>query len=303
VDSYTRGIGPLPIVGGLILLLVLIVALFAPLLAPYDPLLVTGPPLAPPDASHILGTNDIGQDVLSEWLWGARSSMIVAVLVTALSTAMSWGVGMTAGLSRRAEGPLIAVADLLLALPGIPLYILAVALIGSSQWHLILVIGLLSWPSFARIVRAQVIALRTQAYVDAARACGATGLHIARRHILPGTLGLLPAKLVLTVRFAIFTEATLGFLGLGDPSARSWGTMLGWAFGYPLVFVRGAWVWWVLPPALSIMLVVLATTWLSTGTSYDGNEWDANFQNRITTIRPGRERRPNAPVSAPATPQ
>ena len=88
-------------------------------------------------------------------------------------------------------------------------------------------------------------------------------------HVAPATLELLPAKLVLTVRFAIFAEATLAFLGLGDPAARSWGTMLSWAFSNPLAFVNGSWTWWVLPPALAIVAAVLSTTWLSIGEDRD----------------------------------
>jgi peptide/nickel transport system permease protein len=153
---------------------------------------------------------------------------------------------------------------LLLALPGIPLYLLVVALVGPSQESVILTLGLLSWPAFARVVRAQVLGIRGQLYIDAAYAVGASPLRVAYAHVLPGTLALLPAKLVLTVRFAIFAEATLAFLGLGDPAAKSWGTMLGWAFNDPLLFARDAWLWLVLPPALSIVLVVLATTWITT---------------------------------------
>jgi ABC-type dipeptide/oligopeptide/nickel transport system permease subunit len=264
VERKQTGPEPAVVAGGSVLVLGLAVALFAPTLAPYDPALPSGPPLLPPGPAHPLGTNDIGQDILSEWLWGARVSLSVAMLVALLSTGLAWGVGIAAGLWRKAEGPLVAAADLLLALPSIPLYLLVVALVGPSQRNVVLTLGLLSWPAFARIVRAQVLALRGAPYVEAARALGATPLRVALLHVLPGTLGLLPAKLVLIVRFAIFTEATLAFLGLGDPAAKSWGTMLGWAFNYPLLFARGAWAWWVLPPAASIVLVVLATSWLAT---------------------------------------
>jgi len=251
--------------GATILVLMVVVAALAPVLAPYDPRLASGPPMAAPTRLHPLGTNDIGQDILSQWLWGGRASMLVGVLVTLLSTGLSWSVGITAGLWRRTAAPLMALTDLLLALPGIPLYLLLVAMIGPSQGNVVLALGLLSWPAFARIVRAQVIALRGERYLEAATALGASPLRVALRHLLPGTLSLLPAKVVLTLRFAIFTEATLAFLGLGDPAANSWGTMLSWAFNDPLLFLGRAWVWWVLPPALAIVLVVLATTWLAVG--------------------------------------
>lgn len=252
-------------VGGCLLGVFLAAAILAPVLAPYDPHLSTGLPLMAPSREHPLGTNDIGQDIFSEWLWGARASLVVGLLVTLLSTSLSWSVGIVTGLWRRLEGPLLAVTDLLLALPSLPLYLLVVAAAGPSQRAVVVALGLLSWPAFARVVRAQVITLRGERYVEAAGALGAGPLRVALRHILPGTLGLLPAKIVLTLRFAIFTEATLAFLGLGDPSVKSWGTMLSWAFNYPLTFVGKAWTWWVLPPALAIVLTVSAATWLAVG--------------------------------------
>lgn len=240
-------------------------ALSAPLLAPYDPSLPVGAPLLPPGGGHLFGTNDLGQDVWSQWLWGSRASLLIAAVVTLLSTVLSWSVGIAAGMWRWSEAVLMGVTDLLLALPAIPLYLLVVALVGPSQLHLMLTLGLLSWPAFARVVRARVLAVRAEPYVEAARALGASPWRVATRHVAPATLQLLPAKLVLTVRFAIFAEATLGFLGLGNPSTRSWGSMLGWAFSNPVAFVGGAWTWWVLPPALAIVAAVLSTTWLSIG--------------------------------------
>lgn len=254
---------PRVIAGAAVLALAIAAALLAPARGPRG--LASGEPLAPPGVSHPLGTNDLGQDLLAEWMWGARASLVVAGLVALLSTSLSWAVGLMAGTRRWAEAPLMAVTDLLLALPSLPLYLLVVALVGPSQRQVILALGLLSWPAFARVVRSRVLTVRHAPYVEAARALGGGPAHVALRHILPATWYLLPAKLALTVRFALLAEATLAFLGLGDTSAPSWGTTLAWAFADPLLFARGAWTWWALPPAASIVLVVLATTWLATG--------------------------------------
>jgi ABC-type dipeptide/oligopeptide/nickel transport system permease subunit len=248
-----------------VLLALVGVAVIGPVAAPYDPTLPSGSPLAPPGPEHLLGTNDLGQDLLSEWLWGTRASLLVAALVTLLSAGLAWGVGISAGMWRSAEDPLMSLTDLLLALPSVPLYLLVIGLVGASRGSVVLVLGLLAWPAFARIVRAQVLELRNAPYVEAAYALGATPLRVALVHILPGTLVLAPAQLVLLVRFAVFAEATLAFLGLGDPSAKSWGSMLGWAFQDPLLFARPTWPWWVLSPALSIVALVLATTGLANG--------------------------------------
>ncbi len=241
------------------------VAAMAPRLAPHDPRLSTGMPLASPSREHLLGTNDLGQDVLSQVIFGARASLIVAGSVTVISTALSWLVGLLAGFSRHAEVPLMALTDLLLALPNIPFYLLALTLLGSSRGNLILVLALISWPTFARIVRSIVLQARAAEYVEASRALGAPDFHVIRRHLLPATLGVLPTKLVLTVRFAVFAEATLAFLGLGTNDLMSWGMMLNWAFSDPLLFSRPVWPWLVLPPTLAIATFVLATVWASSG--------------------------------------
>ncbi len=120
------------------------IAVVAPLLAPHDPRLPTGRPLAPPTRDHLLGTNDLGQDVLSQAIYGARSSLIVAGSVTGISTALSWVVGLLAGFFRHAEAPLMALTDLLLAMPNIPFYLLALTLLGPSRRNLILVLALIS---------------------------------------------------------------------------------------------------------------------------------------------------------------
>lgn len=259
-----------------------LLAIAAPWLAPYDPRLPVGPSLAGPSLAHLLGANDVGQDLFSQLLYGVRTSLLVAAAVTALSTALSWGVGLAAGMFRAAETVLLPLAELLLALPSLPLYLLIVTLVGPSLLHLVLALALLSWPSFARIVRSIVLTARTAQHVEAARAIGASSAHILRRHLLPATLDVLPTKLILTVRFAVFTEATLAFLGLGDPSTVSCGTMLNHAFDDPLLFSRPVWPWLVLPPAAAIVLLVLGTVWFSQ--ALEG--WRARGA-RVTAPAPG----------------
>jgi peptide/nickel transport system permease protein len=247
------GIAPVLVTG----LTLLVLALVAPALARYDPRLSVASPLQAPDLAHWLGTNDIGQDVLSQWLYAVRATLANALTVVALATALAWSAGILAGLHARADAPIVATIDLLLALPALPLYMLVLTLIGPTQSTVALVLGLLAWPAFARVVRAQVIATREAPYVEAARGLGASPIRIAVTHVLPATLAIFPAHLVLTLRFAVFAEATLAFLGLGDPSAASWGGMLGWAFANPLLFTTVAWIWLVLPPAFGIALLLL----------------------------------------------
>lgn len=279
----------------------MVVAVLAPVLAPYDPRLSTGPALTTGSADHLLGTNDIGQDTLSQLIYGARTSLMVAVTVAAISTILSWLVGLAAGFFRGAEAPLMALTDLLLALPSIPLYLLIVTLVGPSLLNLTLTLALLSWPAFARIIRSTVIQTRSALYVEAARALGASQIHLARRHLLPSTLTLLPTKLILTVRFAVFAEATLAFLGLVDSGSVSWGAMLSWAFSDPLLFSRPVWPWLVLPPALAIVMLVLATTWLSTGIAEVlAGRRSGHHSPRTKTINKTQPDREPGPEKAPA---
>lgn len=243
----------------------LTVAAFAPQLSPHDPRQSAGLPLSSPNWEHPLGTNDIGQDILSQMLHGARTSIVVAGAITAISTLLSWTVGLLAGFVRQLESPLIGLTDFLLALPDLPLILLVLTLIGPSQFNLVMVLALLSWPSFARIVRSVVIGARSSLYVEASRSIGATSRHVMFRHLLPATLDVLPTKLVLTVRYAVFAEATLAFLGLGASETVSWGSMLNIAFGDSLLFSRSVWPWLVLPPTLTIAALILATVWVGTG--------------------------------------
>ena len=277
-----------------------IIALLAPVLAPYDPRLPSGPPFSMPTAEHRLGTNDLGQDVLSLLIHGVRGALLVAVSVALISTALSWMVGLAAGFLRPLEVPLMAVCDLLLALPSIPLYLLVATLIGPSRRNLILMLALLSWPGFARVVRSVVIQERSASHVEAARGLGATDARILYRHLLPSTLNVLPTKLILTVRFAVFAEATLAFLDLAQSGAVSWGTMLSHAFSDPLLFSRPVWPWLVLPPCLAIMVLIVATTWLSSGldSSRGVGGWPVD---RIAPDPPARRGRFTAGSRRPAS--
>ncbi len=251
--------------GVFILLTAGVVALLAARFAPYDPHLLSGDPLNAPSSAHWLGTNDLGQDQFSQLVYGARTTLYVALIVVAISTVMSWLVGLTAGFFRSSEALLMGVVDLLLALPSIPLYLLIIALTGASRLTLALMLGFLSWPAYARIVRSLVLQTRSSGFVDAARASGAPEWRIVLRHVLPATLDILPTKLTLTLRYAIFAEATLAFLGLGATGSISWGTMLSWAFNDPLLFSRSVWPWLVLPPAIAVTLLILAAVWVSGG--------------------------------------
>ncbi len=242
--------------GSLILGLLLVMALAAPWLSPYSPDERTAQPFQAPSAAHWLGTNDIGQDILSELIWGTRISLLIGTLSALLISFSGLAIGVVAGyLGGWVDSLTMRLADVVLVLPFLPLSILLAAYLGPNLWNLILILTLLGWARPARIVRSQVLTIRALPYVEAARACGATDRHILYRHILKAVIPLVAVQWVQAASSAILIEASLAFLGLGDPTQKSWGTILYYAQARS-AFLTGAWVWWVLPPGLLITLAV-----------------------------------------------
>ena len=255
------------IVGAAMLLVALFVAVFAPLIAPYDPYAQVRVSLfdiyQPPSAEHLLGTDDGGKDVLSALLYGARVSLVVGFAAAAMALVIGGLVGIVAGYRGGWIGSLLMrITDFFLVIPDLALQIVLVAIIGPSLGTIILVIGALGWTTTARLVRSQTLTVRERKYVMRARAIGAGDTHILRRHVLPAVLPLMLANMVLVISLAILSESTLAFLGLGDPTVISWGQMLNFAFGRGAVSA-GAW-WALIPPGLAIVWVVLGTTLLGT---------------------------------------
>jgi peptide/nickel transport system permease protein len=249
------------LVGLVILMIFLVIAVFSPLLLKFDPNEFSMNRFAPPTGNHWLGTDDVGRDVFAELMYGSRVSLLVGVMASAISVAIGGLIGVLAGyFGRLTEEGLMRFTDIFLVIPQLPFMLLIAALAGPSLFNIIVVIGTLSWPSTARIVRSQVITVKERIFVERARAIGAGDAHIIRRHILPNVIPLMFANTILIIAIAILTESTLAFLGLGDPLVISWGSMLHYAFT-SLAMSNGAW-WYFVPPGVMIALVVLGFTFL-----------------------------------------
>lgn len=244
-------------IGAAPLVLVVAAAGLAPLLIPVPPDRVVGDPLMGPSLRFWLGTNAQGYDLFSRLVYGAQTSLFVGLSAAVLSTVLSALAGLAAGGRGRARGPALALIDLCIALPAMPLAVLLIATLAPGFVSLILVLALLSWAPFARVVRVQTAAAWSRDHVEAARALGATNPRIIRTAILPEIAPTLFTKFLLTARWAILMEATLGLLGLADPSRVSWGLTLHEALSYPLLFVTDAWLWWAIPPAIGIVATTL----------------------------------------------
>jgi peptide/nickel transport system permease protein len=250
-------------VAGLAILTVFVVlALFADVLVPEARLSVTeapGAPLEPPSSRFWLGTDELGRSVLDLVIQGSQISLLVGFLATAISMVIGSLVGISAGYFGGGIGALLMrFTDWFLVIPFLPLAIVLGAILGRSLFVIALVIGLVTWAGTARVVRAQVLALKERPYVERARALGASNRQIIARHILPNVFPLIFANTILVVAVAILTETTLSFLGLGDPFSVSWGSILESAFAEGAISL-GAW-WYLVPPGVCVVLVVLGFT-------------------------------------------
>jgi peptide/nickel transport system permease protein len=262
------------IVGLGILLFFVVIALFPSLfVGPLETATTaSGTALEPPSLAHLLGTDDLGRDMLNLTVHGARISMTIGFLATIITILLGVAIGIASGfLSGWVDTTLMRITDFFLVLPTFVLAILLapiildnlgadaeIAGIKATLIVIVIVIGITSWASTARIIRSQTLSLKERMFVDRARVIGSGPGHIMRRHVLPNVTNLIVANTVLTFAAAIFTETTLAFIGLGDPFQPSWGQLLNGAesAGAPGL---GAW-WYIAPPAACVVLVILAFT-------------------------------------------
>jgi peptide/nickel transport system permease protein len=239
---------------GLILLLpAVIAAVAAPQLAPANPFAGVGDPFQPPSTLHWLGTDDLGRDLLSGVIYGARTSLIVGLSVAALALSLGLLIGLVSGfVGGWLDDGLMRLTELFQIMPRFFLAIAVIALFENNLFNLVMVLALTSWSGLARIARAEVLSLRERDFIIAARALGVPASGILGRHILPNAIQPLLAATALIVSSAILTEAGLSFLGLGDPNTISWGYLLNNA----QPFIRRAW-WLPVFPGIAIVVTVL----------------------------------------------
>jgi peptide/nickel transport system permease protein len=248
---------PSAAIGLTVLVTTILVALLAPLIAPYGLHDEVGPVFGHPSWSHPLGLDDGGVDMVTLLMWGARISLVVGFAATLVSMLVGGAVGVLAGyFGRWVDVVLMRITDYFIAIPDVPLMIVVAAIWGPSLFHIVMVIGLLLWTSTARVIRAQVKSVRERVYVQRARSIGAGHVRIIFRHVLPQIAPLLIANTVLTIAVAIFDETALSFLGLGDPSRISLGKVIQNAFQRTAVS-SGAW-WAIVPPGALVALLILS---------------------------------------------
>ena len=234
---------------------VILMALLPSYISPYDPYKIDAVnTFRPPSMEHPFGTDDLGRDVMSQVIHGARTSMTIAAMAVLVSTILGTVLGLIAGYyGGKADIAVSMAIDAKLSIPTFFLVLVVIAIFGGTMANMILVIGITIWPPIARVVRAAVHSIRSNDYIEAARALGASSSWIVSRHILPQLLGVIFSISILQMGTAVIIEAGLSFLGLGDPSVISWGRMISIAQTY----IERAW-WMGFFPGLFLFLTILS---------------------------------------------
>ncbi len=239
-----------------------LVALTAPLLADAEGLEVTkatGGILQPPSGEYWLGTDDSGRSVLTLLIWGTRVSLFVGLFATVISMVIGTLIGLLSGYFSGWPGAMLfRLTEWFLVIPFLPLAIVLATVLGKSLLNIAIVIGVTSWPATALLIRSQTLSIKERPYLERAKVLGAGNWHQIKKHVLPNVMPMVFANTTLTVAIAILTETTLSFLGLGDPTRVSWGSMLDDAYSVGAI-TTGSW-WYFLPPGICVVVVVLSFT-------------------------------------------
>lgn len=239
-----------------------VLAVIAPYVAPYDPIEMHFDDngrllrLQPPSAKHLFGTTSMGRDVFTQVVLGSRVAVIVGLLSAVCVVFVGTNVGLIAGYyGGRVDQIIMRLVDIIYGIPFLPFALILVAVMGPGLINIILAIVLITWRNTARVIRSQVLMLKNRTFVEAARISGASNLRIIYKYIAPNVLPLSLVYVALSIGYGIMTEASLSFLGYGDPSLPSWGKVLFECYSSQAMFI--AW-WWMLPPGLAITLLVLS---------------------------------------------
>lgn len=248
--------------GLIIILLIILAAIFAPLIARYDPnALNLANMRKPPSAEHWFGTDDMGRDVFARVIYGGRLSLMIGFVPSVISLVLGTALGLMAGyLGRHVDALIMRLADVVLAFPSLLLAMVVMYTLGSSILNMFIALSIINWAGTARVVRAQTLSLKEKEFVEAARSMGVSRFKIVFRHILPNCLPNLIVLFTLDIPGAIMWESSMSFLGVGDPNAASWGLMVSQGKSYAYMCP-----WLILAPGLAILVTVMAFNFLGDG--------------------------------------
>ena len=248
--------------GLIVILLIILAAVFAPLITRYDPnALNLANMRKPPSAEHWFGTDDMGRDVFARVIYGGRLSLMIGFVPSVISLVLGTALGLMAGyLGRHVDAVIMRLADVVLAFPSLLLAMVVMYTLGASILNMFIALSIINWAGTARVVRAQTLSLKQKEFVEAARSMGVSQLRIVFRHILPNCLPNLIVLFTLDIPGAIMWESSMSFLGVGDPNAASWGLMVSQGKSYAYMCP-----WLILAPGLAILVTVMAFNFLGDG--------------------------------------
>ena len=249
------------VIGLFLALFFLAAAFLGPPFSPFDPWDMSFSPISPPSTTHILGTNDGGQDVFSELFYAIRNTVVFGLACGLAALLIGAILGVISGwMGGVVDTVLMRIADILLAVPAIMILILTAALFRPPSWVLGLILAGMMWPTISKAIRAQTLTLKESLHVKAAEQIGASNWYIIRRHLMPELFPLYLIGLAAKARMAMFMEASLAFLGLLDPGSKSLGMMIAYAVKY---YYMNIWWNWLLPPIVCLSLLIMAVTFLA----------------------------------------
>jgi len=250
-------------IGAGILIFMVLIAISAPILTPHSPYAQTGASFEKPSSEHILGTNDIGQDIFSELIYGTRNSLLVGGISAAIATVIGVFVGVLSGwYGGAADRLLMKLTTFFMTIPFLPTVIILAAFTKSGVMSMSIILGVMSWTGIARILRSVTMKLRESMYIKISKGMGASDFYIFRTYILREIAPLVLYRVVMRVKSGILAESSMSFLGLGSAVAKSWGSIIFYA-QTKNALLTGAWVWWIIPPGLCICLVSMGLMMLS----------------------------------------
>ena len=257
----------LALFGIIMLILFISIGIFADVIVPYEPTTRHYNPegvirrLEPPSKDHWFGTTDVGRDIFTQVILGTRTALTVGILAAILTTFVGASIGIISGYyGGLTDSILMRIVDFFYAIPFIPFVIVLSAVLKPSLWNIILAVTLLSWRTVARLVRSQVLSIAKRPFIKAARVSGAGNIRIMLKYILPNVVPIILLEMAFMVNWAIMAEASIAFLGFGDPSKQSWGQILHYSF--VTGNSRNAW-WWTAPPGIAIVLLLVSIFFLA----------------------------------------
>lgn len=250
------------LLGLIVILLIVLMAAAAPLITRYDPNEMDLASMnEPPSAEHWFGTDDLGQDVFTRVVYGARISLMIGFVPSLISLILGTAMGLMAGyMGKHVDAFIMRLADVVLAFPSLLLAMVIMYTLGSSILNMFIALSIINWAGTARVVRAQTLSLKEKEFVEAARSMGVSRWRIAFRHILPNCLPNLIVLFTLDIPGAIMWESSMSFLGVGDPNTASWGLMVSQGKGYAYMCP-----WLILAPGIAILVTVMAFNFLGDG--------------------------------------